>query len=571
MRRRADYLTMRLVLGDLDSSSTAPYLDCIYLYGLLLVLYVGARRTAAQHRQDFRQREIIEARNVKQAKRLEQVEEQVQAGQLPLTAAEQEMLARHLEGDALPEELRAARIDFAEIEIKRLIGAGNFAEVHLASWRGTPCAVKMLRRTRLNDGCLKGFTDECRLHVGMRHPNVVGMYGCAFAPPAVCTVLELCARGTLDDLLQDPESSPRLQWSCHKLPIAIGIARGLAYLHSFEPPIIHRDLKPPNVLVDDGYNAKIADFGLSRHVDVEETMSTAGSPLFSSPELLRRERYDEKVDVWSFACVLESLATHRLVYDGSALPLHQRTAKVAEGELRPSLPRGAFMCEVCAACDAYAMYLRCMLARTHACTHARGAPLRRRAACLARCVVAGHRGVHSRRSRGAAAVHRPGRAARSAVALPHGDAAAAGALPCRGAATEQRVVVARLARPGFALKGRLAQGACAAARQPRPEGAPHRRRAQPQPCDGRWLRAPHRRRHRRPRHRAEAFRRRRRRRRGRRRRRRWRPGRRVQLSRERRGDELQLDRDGHLAAERIRRHDARRATAVAQQRVGGYR
>ena len=119
-------------------------------------------------------------------------------------------------------------------------------------------------------------------------------------------MLELCAGGTLEALIFDRQLNASLKWLAHKLPIASGIARALAYLHAQSPPLVHRDLKPANVLLDEGYNAKLADFGISRDVRLEATMTqNVGTPRYSAPELLRRERYDEKVDVWSLGCVLE--------------------------------------------------------------------------------------------------------------------------------------------------------------------------------------------------------------------------------------------------------------------------
>merc|ERR1711924_56832 len=97
------------------------------------------------------------------------------------------------------------------------------------------------------------------------------------------------------------------------------------------------DLKPDNILIDAGYNAKIADFGCSREASLEQTMETVGTPLFQAPELLRRERYDEKVDLWSFACVLESLSTHQPPYGPqSGSGADATVGLVAQGRLRPS-------------------------------------------------------------------------------------------------------------------------------------------------------------------------------------------------------------------------------------------
>ena len=62
---------------------------------------------------------------------------------------------------------------------------------------------------------------------------------------------------------------------------------------------MHRDLKPPNILIDDGFNAKISDFGTSRVETAADdvTMTLVGTPLFAAPEVMRHERYNEKADV----------------------------------------------------------------------------------------------------------------------------------------------------------------------------------------------------------------------------------------------------------------------------------
>ena len=133
---------------------------------------------------------------------------------------------------------------------------------------------------------------------------------------------------------------------------------GLEYLH-FQG-VAHFDLKPDNILIDDVFNAKLADFGTSRETDLEKTMETAGTPLFMAPELLRRERYNEKVDVWSFACVLECMWTHRRVYHRSQHDGHdpgELIRRVENDMLRPKT--GCLLREVANACSVIDPEQRC--------------------------------------------------------------------------------------------------------------------------------------------------------------------------------------------------------------------
>ena len=78
-----------------------------------------------------------------------------------------------------------------------------------------------------------------RLH----HPNIVQFLACVLNP-YVCLVLELAARGSLRALLESKDFA--FGWDVHS-PMLLGAARGICYLHSFDPPIIHRDIKPANV------------------------------------------------------------------------------------------------------------------------------------------------------------------------------------------------------------------------------------------------------------------------------------------------------------------------------------
>ncbi|GIQ85199.1 hypothetical protein KIPB_006834, partial [Kipferlia bialata] len=92
------------------------------------------------------------------------------------------------------------------------------------------------------------------------------------------------------------------------------------HLHSQTPPVIHRDLKPENVLLDNNGTVKIVDFGFARTVSPHGLAETyCGSPLYMSPEIFRKEKYDEKTDIWSLGCVLYELVSGRHPFQASSM------------------------------------------------------------------------------------------------------------------------------------------------------------------------------------------------------------------------------------------------------------
>ena len=116
-------------------------------------------------------------------------------------------------------------------------------QVYEGTYRCAPCAVKRVPRLKISQEALDGMVTEIRMMSRLRHPNVVQLLACCF-DPYVCLVLELAANGSLRDLLRSKALAFR--WNEHA-SMPLGIARGLNYLHSFDPPIIHRDIKPANV------------------------------------------------------------------------------------------------------------------------------------------------------------------------------------------------------------------------------------------------------------------------------------------------------------------------------------
>eukprot|EP00615_Pteridomonas_danica_P002226 CAMPEP_0114365602 /NCGR_PEP_ID=MMETSP0101-20121206/28530_1 /TAXON_ID=38822 ORGANISM="Pteridomonas danica, Strain PT" /NCGR_SAMPLE_ID=MMETSP0101 /ASSEMBLY_ACC=CAM_ASM_000211 /LENGTH=499 /DNA_ID=CAMNT_0001514007 /DNA_START=1256 /DNA_END=2752 /DNA_ORIENTATION=- len=214
------------------------------------------------------------------------------------------------------------------IVMTKKIGSGAFGEVFKGTCKGELVAIKTI--INITEVSAKLFRAEIILTAQLKHPNIVNFVGCCYGEELTCLILEYVSRGTLSELLIG-ENAYDLDWMDPLLKLAIEIAQGMAYLHSEQSEmttahgdiipekkmILHRDLKPDNVLISDFISSKITDFGTSRAKpsDPDITMSAVGTPLFCAPEIVKGEKYDEKVDVYSFGLILLDMATEEELTD----------------------------------------------------------------------------------------------------------------------------------------------------------------------------------------------------------------------------------------------------------------
>lgn len=231
----------------------------------------------------------------------------------------------------------------AELQLEEMVGSGTTAEVHRGSWHGTDVAVKKLRQA----GPLSTeFTRELSVLLRLRHPNLVLFMGASLqAPPMI--ISEYCDGGTAFALLHQ-RPSQGMPWS-QRLKIALDVAKGMNFLHRRD--VVHRDLKSLNLLLaspvlsaQDIPAVKVSDFGLSRISSADTNnqkmqacmTSGAGTYHWMAPEVLDGQKYDEKVDVYSYGICLFELLARRIPYDGSGLEPVSIAVAVSKGR-RPDV------------------------------------------------------------------------------------------------------------------------------------------------------------------------------------------------------------------------------------------
>lgn len=211
------------------------------------------------------------------------------------------------------EELAAATNGFSQAN---LLGQGGFGYVH----KGVLANGKVVAVKSLKSGSGQGereFSAEVEIISRVHHRHLVSLVGYCIAGGQRMLIYEFVSNNTLEYHLHG-KNRPVMDWS-KRTTIAMGAAKGLAYLHEdCHPRIIHRDIKAANILIDDNWEAMVADFGLAKLNDTNVThvstrvMGTFG---YLAPEYASSGKLTEKSDVFSYGVMLLELITGRRPVD----------------------------------------------------------------------------------------------------------------------------------------------------------------------------------------------------------------------------------------------------------------
>eukprot|EP00949_MAST-11_sp_MAST-11-sp1_P000801 g801.t1 len=216
-------------------------------------------------------------------------------------------------------------------KILRVLGKGSFGTTYLATDCSTKSKRKRVAIKRISCGSNMNMFNNALVEAftiwPLRHANIVSTLTepfCTMEKGSMIMniVMEYCDGGDLSQVIRHQQSEKKYIDEVLILQWINNMACGLEYLHSRKPAVLHRDLKSLNVLLGDGGQCKLCDFGLAKTLSGSDgsdarRYTTVGTQAYYSPELMSGAGYSVSNDLWALGCILYELMTNQLLFQVS--------------------------------------------------------------------------------------------------------------------------------------------------------------------------------------------------------------------------------------------------------------
>ncbi|KAK3517832.1 hypothetical protein QTP70_021024 [Hemibagrus guttatus] len=216
-------------------------------------------------------------------------------------------------------------------ELLETLGRGTYGKVKKAVERhtGRVVAIKSIRKEKIKDEQdMVHIRREIEIMSSLRHPHIISIYEVFENKDKIVIVMEYASKGELYEYISERRKLSERETRHFFRQIVSAVH------HCHKKGVVHRDLKLENVLLDENYNIKIADFGLSNLYHKDKLLQTfCGSPLYASPEIVNGRPYrGPEVDSWALGVLLYTLVYGTMPFDGGD---HKRLIRqISKGEYR---------------------------------------------------------------------------------------------------------------------------------------------------------------------------------------------------------------------------------------------
>lgn len=243
-------------------------------------------------------------------------------------------------------DIEKFNIDLSKYEKNKLIGKGGCGEVYLIKEKdtGKEFAAKVITMSHNSSQIIK---NGISIMMGSNNPTIIKIRGYSssdFEKKANTTIImDYYPNKSLSNIIRmvKQHQAPEEYTDTKRQMILIGIARGMKYLH--DRNIVHLDLSPDNILMDEELNPVITDFDFSQILKVGQKSTSSffgGKTIYMAPEVIKKEPYDFKADVYSFGIIMYEVITDHFPYpdlEDNTITKDQLEAKIINEDYRPKI------------------------------------------------------------------------------------------------------------------------------------------------------------------------------------------------------------------------------------------